>query len=196
VLHHTTQAGSARAEPQPPAAPPPGDRFVRHLYDQYGGQLLRVTRRRTGDHQLAEDIVQETFLRAWRHGASLSADKGSIGCWLSTVARNLVIDHARRRSVRPTETIVEPETAGARAMVTDDLADTVVNSISLIDALCSLNAKHRDVLVETFLNDRTAAEAGMALGVPAGTVRSRRFQALRVLRTAMDQTSDALGVAA
>lgn len=81
---------------------------MRALYDEHAGPVLGYVLRLTGGHrQRAEDVVQETMLRAWRHPEAAFPAKGSLRPWLLTVARNIVIDHARARKARPHRTCPE-----------------------------------------------------------------------------------------
>ncbi|MEI6622857.1 MAG: sigma factor, partial [Actinomycetes bacterium] len=96
--------------------PKADDELVRALYSEYGAALLSyVTGLVGGDRQRAEDIVQETLLRAWRHPDVLDRRGGrSVRAWLFTVARNLAVDSFRARSARPAETFTAAsETTGA-----------------------------------------------------------------------------------
>ena len=160
--------------------------LIRALYAEHGGLLLGYATRLTGDRQHAEDVVQETFVRAWRHADSLDDERGSVRAWLFTVARNLVTDRARARGARPREVFVEPaERTEAR-----DHAEEVANAILIAEALRSLSPEHRDVLVEVYFRGRTATEAGQALGVPPGTVKSRVHYALQALRSNLGASMD------
>jgi RNA polymerase sigma-70 factor (ECF subfamily) len=131
----------------------------------------------TGDRAAAEDVVQETFLRAWRHPESF-ADGSSARGWLITVARNVVIDRVRARTARPHETAEhEPEPV-------PDHAQRVVDALLMEAVLASLSYEHRRVLTELYYNGRTYTEAAVCLGVPTGTVKSRTHYALCELRRA------------
>lgn len=80
--------------------------MIRALYDRYRRPLFGyVLRSVGGDHQYAEDIVQETMARAWAHSAELDPDRA--GRWLFTVARNLVISGRRKRAARVTEVTID-----------------------------------------------------------------------------------------
>lgn len=161
-----------------------GDDLVRALYEEHGTALLGfVLRLVGGDRQRAEDVVQETLLRAWRHPEALESEHGSVRPWLFTVARNLVIDGARARRARPPEA---PDSALAGIAVDDGL-DRTLTAWAVADAVAGLSPAHRDVLVETYFRDRSVAEAAAALGVPEGTVKSRTFYALRALRLALEE---------
>ena len=158
------------------------DALVTELYRQYRVPLLAYVLRLTaGDRQQAEDVVQETMLRAWRQAAKLDLTEPSLMPWLATVARRIVIDDKRRRSVRPTEMGDEMLENAPSSDTTDDLLRKVV----VTEALRSLTAAHREVLNETILRDRTVNEAAETLGIPVGTVKSRVYYALKALRVVL-----------
>lgn len=152
--------------------------MIRALFDEHGRMLLAYATRLTGDRASAEDVVQETLLRAWRHPEVLGNGRGSVRGWLLTVARNIVTDRARARAARPTEVAENP---GA-APVERDHADHVVDSMVVLDALDALSAEHREVLVEIYYRGRSMVEAARVLDIPPGTVKSRCYYALRALR--------------
>jgi RNA polymerase sigma-70 factor (ECF subfamily) len=152
--------------------------LVRSLYEEHGRSLLAYATRLTGDHAAAEDVVQETLVRAWKHGHAMVEQKGSVRGWLLTVARNIVIDRVRAKASRPTEVAETPVTGP----VEGDHAEDVVNTMVVLGALDSLSKEHREVLVELYYRGRTVAETAELLGVPPGTVKSRSYYALRAMR--------------
>jgi RNA polymerase sigma-70 factor, ECF subfamily len=152
--------------------------LVRSLYEEHGRSLLAYATRLTGDHAAAEDVVQETLVRAWKHGQAMVEQKGSVRGWLLTVARNIVIDRVRAKASRPTEVADTPVTGP----VEGDHAEDVVNTMVVLGALDSLSKEHREVLVELYYRGRTVAETAELLGVPPGTVKSRSYYALRAMR--------------
>ncbi|MEV7118831.1 sigma-70 family RNA polymerase sigma factor [Kitasatospora griseola] len=160
------------------------DRLMRALYREHArplyGMVLHLV---GGDRQRAEDVVQETLVRAWRHLDRLDTDRNSLRPWLATVARRIVIDDRRGRSARPREV---PDGELERLPAEDEL-DRVLRLMTLTDALDSLSEAHRGAITETYLRGRTATEAAAVLGVPPGTVRSRLYYALRALRLALEE---------
>jgi RNA polymerase sigma-70 factor, ECF subfamily len=149
--------------------------------------LAYAVRLTGGDRARAEDVVQETFVRAWKHLDRLTPGQGSVRGWLLRVAHNLVVDGYRAVQARPTEVEIEQaETAPAA-----DTSDHVLTSVMVERALAALAPEHRAAVVECYLRDRTAAEAAIVLGVPVGTVKSRVFYALRRLRSTVDQAQAA-----
>ena len=158
------------------------DALVTELYRQYRVPLMAYVLRLTaGDRQQAEDVVQETMLRAWRQAGQLDLTEPSLMPWLATVARRIVIDDKRRKSARPAETgdgMLENAPAA-------DSTDELLSKVLVAEALQSLSAAHREVLNETILRDRTVNDAAEALGIPVGTVKSRVYYALKALRVVL-----------
>jgi RNA polymerase sigma-70 factor, ECF subfamily len=159
--------------------------LLRALQEEHGEALHAYAIRLChGDRQRAEDLVQETLLRAWRRPESMDPSRGSVRSWLFTTIRNLAIDSWRRRSVRLTEVVTDqlPE------QVPDlEETDRAVEAWTVADALNRLSPAHRQVLVECFYQGRSVAEAAARLGVPPGTVKSRTHYALRALRVALEE---------
>ncbi len=152
--------------------------LVRSVYEEHGRALLAYATRLTGDRAAAEDVVQETLVRAWKHPEVLVNGKGSVRGWLLTVARNIVTDRVRARAARPAEVAESPVTPA----VSRDHADSVVDSLVVLEALDQLSGHHRDVLVELYFRGSSVTEAARVLGIPPGTVKSRSHHALRALR--------------
>jgi RNA polymerase sigma-70 factor, ECF subfamily len=158
------------------------DAFVRALYAEHGGALLRYALHLTGgDRQKAEDLVQETIVRAWRHPEAL-ADRPARP-WLFAVARNLAVDAYRARQSRPPETGQE----AFDTLPAHDDADRTLESWAVAEALASLRPDHRSVIVETYYRGCSVAEAAATLGIPAGTVKSRTYYALKALKLALQE---------
>ncbi len=158
--------------------PPDADAAVRQLYCHHAGALRGYVQQFCPDRDSADDIVQETFIRAWRHLPQLSADDRPIRPWLFRVARNLLTDADRAARSRPVTVQAEPD---------DDARDDtgleqVLDRQLVAGALQHLSPAHRAVLVETFYRGGTTATLARRLGIPPGTARSRLHYALQALR--------------
>ncbi len=173
-----------------PRAVPPGLRTrgdggesgLRALYDAHAPALLGyAVRLCDGDRARAEDLVQETLVRAWRHLDVLDPSAAPVRPWLFTVAQHLAVDAYRARRARPPEV---GEAAFAVVPAMDELEGTL-DRIVVVDALSALSPEHRAVIVETYYRGRTVADAARVLGIPPGTVKSRCHYALRALKLAL-----------
>ncbi len=153
---------------------------VRAAVEAHSGELYGFAFRALGDQGLAEEVVQETFVRAWRAGHRFDPDIASLRAWLFAILRNVIIDASRARSVRPGIGIV------VDATVADNI-DDLLQSWVVEEALRRLTPDHRRAVVEVYYQGRTAAEVAAELGVPAATVRSRLFYGLRALRLSLDE---------
>ena len=155
------------------------------LHDEHAPALLRfLLRLNRGERQTAEDMLQETMLRAWRHVGSLPADPDETRRWLFTVARRIAIDSIRRRQTRPVEVGLTDLTWVADR---DDSIAAAVAVHGFRNAFRSLTAAHRTVLTEIYLRGHEVDEVADRLGVPVGTIKSRAHYALRSLRIALNQ---------
>jgi len=164
---------------------------VRAAHRAHAGELFRFALRGLGDRGAAEDVVQEVFLRAWRGADSFDAARGSLRVWLFAIARNLVVDHARCRAVRPAQP-VSAETLVVLAGGDGGFDEATMTAWTVEEALRRLSEEHRVALVETYLRSRTYAEVSTELGVPVGTLRTRVFYGLKALRVALDEMGAAL----
>lgn len=155
--------------------------LLRALHDRHAPALWRYAVRLTGDHQLAEDVVQETLLRAWKSPRRL-ADDDAGRAWLYTVVRNLVIDH--RRSARSRREFATEEVPDAGR---PDHTDAVLDSWLVTDALAQLSEDHRTVIVHAYYGRRSIADIAAQLDLAPGTVKSRLHYGLKALRIALQE---------
>ncbi|MER6732176.1 sigma-70 family RNA polymerase sigma factor [Streptomyces puniciscabiei] len=162
------------------------EELLRALYAEHAGPLFHyVLRLTSGDRQWAEDVVQETLLRAWQHPAAFDPERGPARAWLCTVARRLVIDAHRARQARPAEVGGDALERAAEQTPGEDRIEQALQSWAVADAIRTLSADHRAVLLETHYRGRTVAEAARVLGIPPGTVKSRSYYALHALKLAL-----------
>ena len=159
--------------------------------DQHAmGQLVRrfeplvraIARRRDHHAGSGDDLVQETMLRLWRSAHRFDPDRGAEPAFVAAVARNAAIDMARHRATRP----VTP-TADIAALVPPGASPTeqVADAMAVRSALTHLTPGQRELVRLAYFEHLTQQEIATRLGLPLGTVKSRTFEALRVLRRAL-----------
>lgn len=153
---------------------------VRAAHAEHSASLVAFAASALRDRALAEDCVQEVFLRAWRSSERHDPDRGSVRTWLFAIARNVVVDAARARA-RRAPVVADgsaPEAADPR-----DAPAAVVERMRLAQALADLSPEHRHVVVQVHLNGRDYADVSRETGVAVATLRTRMFYALKALRT-------------
>lgn len=157
---------------------------VEQLHDRYAGPLFVFALRRLGDPETAEEVVQDTLVRAWRHADRFDPDRGSLATWLFAIASNLTVDRMRRSAARPravaTLEAVDPP-------LDDAAVDRALEAWQMASALRGLTDAHRDVIVEAYYRGHSVKEIAARLDIPAGTVKSRLFYGLRALRLQLEE---------
>jgi len=150
------------------------------LYDQYGAALYGVVLRIVQSEELAEEVLQETFLKIWKNAASFDLAKGKFFTWALNIARHAAIDATRssdfknRRKTDPFDFLVYCENHPA--------ASTVTDAIGLREIVNKLGEKHRKVIDLAYFQGYTQTEIEEELNIPIGTVKTRLRLALRELR--------------
>jgi RNA polymerase sigma-70 factor, ECF subfamily len=165
-----------------------GDDGVRAAYAAHGGELYRFALRSLGDAGAAQDVVQETFLRAWRAADRFDPELASLRVWLFAIARNVVVDHSRRVAARPwLGQLADPADVSAAPNRAPDPSDRLLRGWVVEEALRRIGEDHRHAIVETYLRDRPYQDVADELGIPVATLRTRVFYALKALRLTMDE---------
>lgn len=155
---------------------------VEALQAEFAGPLLVYAMRRLGDPHVAEEVVQDTLLAAWRHGHRFDADRGSLAGWLFTIARNLIVDRGRRAGARPLTVSLVGDGA-----VEEGEIDRALEAWQLAQALAELSKDHLEAVVEVHYLGYTVRQASERLGVPVGTVKSRIYYGLQTLRLRLEE---------
>ena len=158
---------------------------LRAAYAAHGGELYGFAVRSLADPGLAEEAVQETFLRAWRHSDRFDPEVASLRTWLFAICRHVIVDLARRRAVRPPVADLPAAQDGPASTV--DEVDRALVAWQVEEALRRIGDDHRRVLVEVYFRARPYVEVAGELGIPVGTVKSRVYYGLRALRLALEE---------
>lgn len=160
------------------------DREFRAVVEEHAPAVHAYLRRKVSDAGRAEDLVQEVFLRAWRHADRYDAARADLRGWLFAIARNLVVDAYRADGARPRTAAGDEVLLGLPGA--DDI-DTALGAWVMSDALRRLTPAHRDVLLCLYYRRWTLAETASHLDVAVGTVKSRSTYALRALRLVLEE---------
>lgn len=167
--------------------PVTSEALARALYLRHGPPLQRWLRHRCGDAHLAEEILHETILSAWRRYDQYDPERGSERAWMFGIARNAVStrERTRRRHLRVVPT--DPTSAASLAGAVDDELARAVDRSLIVDAMRALSTDHQRVIVAAYFERRTTRDMSTVLGIPEGTVKSRLHHALRALRASLEE---------
>ncbi|GGM44196.1 RNA polymerase sigma factor [Dactylosporangium sucinum] len=154
------------------------------LYTEHYGVLLGFVSRYERDRHRAEDLVQETLLRAWKHIGRIDVGRDTTRSYLLTIARNVVSNAWRAEQRRP-RLVTDPD--AMEAVAEADNVDEMVEGWLIRAALDRLSAEHREVVQSVYYDGRTVADTARRLSVPEGTVKSRAFYAVRALRAVFEE---------
>ncbi|AKN18897.1 RNA polymerase subunit sigma [Mycobacterium haemophilum DSM 44634] len=158
---------------------------MKALYDEHAAVLWRYALRLTGDASQAEDVVQETLLRAWQHPEVIGDTERSARAWIFTVARHMIIDD--RRSARFRNVVGSIDEPGVPEQSSPDEVDAALDRLLIGDALAQLSAEHRAVIERSYYRGWTTAQIATDLGIAEGTVKSRLHYAVRALRLTLQE---------
>jgi RNA polymerase sigma-70 factor (ECF subfamily) len=171
----SARSGSERAEVADEAG-------LREAFLSHGGELFGFARRSLNSTPNAEDVVQETFSRAWRSRARFDPTLGSLRTWLFTIERRVILDFGARQAKNFTvalDQVPEP--------LSEDGIERAMLGWQMESALQRLDPEHRMIITEIYFNGRSGREVAEMFGLPEGTVRSRSFYALRMLRLLLEE---------
>lgn len=159
--------------------------LMKALYDEHAAVLWRYALRLTGDASQAEDVVQETLLRAWQHPEVIGDSQRPARAWLFTVARNMIIDD--RRSARYRNVVGSTDETGTPEQSTPDEVNAALDRLLIADAMTQLSGEHRAVIERSYYRGWTTAQIANDLGIAEGTVKSRLHYAVRALRLTLQE---------
>jgi RNA polymerase sigma-70 factor, ECF subfamily len=159
--------------------------LMKALYDEHAAPLWRYALRLTNDASRAEDVVQETLLRAWQHPEVIGDTERSSRAWLFTVARNMIIDE--RRSPKFRNVVGSLDDSGVPERATPDEVDSALDRMLIADAMAQMSADHRAVIERSYYRGWTTAQIAADLDIAEGTVKSRLHYAVRALRLSLQE---------
>ena len=156
---------------------------MRALYRVYGGELYGFALNSLGDRGAAEEIVQEVFLRAWRHAGRYDPARAGVRTWLYQITRHAIIDARRRAAVRPRLATEPPagEPEGGASL------EQAMLGWQVAGALERLSPEHRQMIRLAQFRGLSMREIAAQTGLPVGTVKSRTWYALRSLRLVLEE---------
>jgi RNA polymerase sigma-70 factor (ECF subfamily) len=168
-------------------------RALEVLYDRYSGVVFSFALRIVGDRELAEEILQEAFFRAWQQGGNFSSGRGTFITWLLSITHNLSIDEIRKRRRRPQKADSEepeqvlasvPDTGAGGDVEGEVWLGALRDTIGT--ALADLPPAQRQAIEMAYFRGMTQREIAESLGEPLGTIKTR-------MRLGLQKLKDALG---
>jgi RNA polymerase sigma-70 factor (ECF subfamily) len=160
---------------------------LEELYDRYKTMAYSIAYRITNDATLAEDVVQDAFLGAWRNAARYLEGRGSVKTWLLSIVHHRAIDAIRRR--RPTSELPEIDAGLPDALTLPDIwgeVSTNLDAESVRQALVALSDVQREALELAYFGGLTQQEIAERTGTPLGTVKSRMRLGLLAMRRSLE----------
>lgn len=155
------------------------------LFNHFGPRVKSTMLRYGLKNELAEEVVQETFVLVWRKAAQFDPQKAMASTWIFTLARNKKIDLLRKQG-RPEVDVTDPAFEPDPEQTPDQLYTTQERAKAIRDAMAKLPEQQRLVLQKSYFADETQSEIAESLKAPLGTVKSRLRLALEKLRTILD----------
>jgi RNA polymerase sigma-70 factor, ECF subfamily len=159
--------------------------LMKALYDEHAGPLWRYALRLTSDASRAEDVVQETLLRAWQHPEVINDSERSARAWLFTVARNMIIDE--RRSPKFRNVVGSLDDSNVPEQSVPDDVDSALDRLLIADAMAQMSPDHRAVIERSYYRGWSTAQIAADLDIAEGTVKSRLHYAVRALRLTLQE---------
>jgi RNA polymerase sigma-70 factor (ECF subfamily) len=158
---------------------------VSAIYDRFGSLVYSLFLRITRDQAVAEDLVQELFIRIWNRAHEFDPDRGSLGVWILSIARHMGIDYIRSAHARFTHRLQPMETASTVARTERGPESTIDNGRVVKAAFALLNDKQKRVLELAYFEGFSQTEIADRLQEPLGTVKSWTRSALQSLRSSI-----------
>ncbi len=153
---------------------------VAEILAKYGSALLGVIQRIVGSREVAEDVLQDTFVKIWKNAASYHSEKGSLLNWLMSIARNTALDLVRTKKYQKGKQAQPLDKALFNTMQLSE--EMYITDVGLLKAVDQLDRKTREIIYLLYLQGCTQIEVSKTLDLPLGTVKTRARQGIRQLR--------------
>lgn len=155
------------------------------LYDQYGDFIYGLICKIIKFDDLAEIVLQDTFLKVWDKIDSYAAGKGRFVTWMMNIARNTAIDMTRSKNYKQTLKLISLENVPANTKVTD--LGIIMENVDIRDIVSKLNVKYSEVIELVYFKGYTHVEVAEELGLPLGTVKGRIRKAFKDLKLIFEE---------
>lgn len=156
-----------------------------YLYDNYAGALNGIIGRMVDSRELAEDILQEAFIKIWNNFASYDTGKGRLFTWMLNITRNLTIDTLRSKGFKKQAKISSDENSVSN-LTGDDKTAERFDAMGIRNQLANLKPEQRSIIDLAYFNGFTQDEISKEMGIPLGTVKTRMRAAIIELRKMLD----------
>lgn len=151
------------------------------LYDNYSKVLYGIILKIVHSEELAEDVLQDSFVKIWRNAASYDSSKGTLFTWILNVARNTAIDRIRSQEYKHSSKI-QPIDNNVHIVSGESTTQTQVEHIGLEKVVADLKPEQRIIIDYIYFKGFTQAEVAETLNIPLGTVKTRVKSAINRLR--------------
>jgi len=152
-----------------------------YLYDNYAAALNGIIHRMVDEPQLAEDILQEAFLKIWNNFRQYDQSKGRLFTWMMNITRNLTIDTLRSKGYKKQKKISNDENSVNNVQDFNQSADRF-DMLGLRKQVASLKPEQKAIIDLAYFNGLTQEEISREMGIPLGTVKTRMRSAIIELR--------------
>nr|WP_243239670.1 sigma-70 family RNA polymerase sigma factor [Sulfobacillus harzensis] len=164
---------------------------LKELYQRFSPGVYQLARRRLNDDRMAEDVVQEVFMRIWHHASKWDPDRGSVDTWILVMTRHVVYDHLR--TIPPGGLDVVGKAISEQFADPDDGISDVLEADALRHLLQGLSPEQRQVIRLVYVEGMTTKAVAERLNIPLGTVKSRLRLALDHLRRELEKEAHSDG---
>ena len=158
------------------------EKAFEELYNMYGDSMHGVIYNIVRDNDIAEEIMQDVFIKAWNNSASYSAEKGRFFTWILNIARNAAIDKTRSKAFKNSKKNLDAEYF-VDILQTSESLDDITDAIGIKKFVEKLAKKCIEVIELLYFKGYTQQEASEALDMPIGTIKTRNRNCIKELRT-------------